>query len=170
MKVLIVRHAIAENRDVFSKTGKSDDLRPLTPRGRKRMRANLNGIINLTPQIDILVSSPLIRAVQTAEIMREHYKKADYKMIKELEPTAPLESAIQWLKKHKNKKVIALIGHEPHLGELISYFLTGKGSGFFFLRKGGICLVEFFGKIDSGRANLNCFLQPAQLRKIGKGT
>ena len=168
MKVLLIRHAIAESREVFQKTGKSDDLRPLTARGRKRMRQNSRGIIEIVSSLDLLVTSPLLRAQQTAEIIKEKFKKVNIETIGELKPESPLEMTLAFIKKQKGGDTVAFIGHEPQLGELATFLLTGQKTSFLAFKKGGICLLEFLEKVDKGRANLICFTPPSQLRKIAK--
>jgi len=67
MQLLLIRHAIAEDRFEFARTGQSDYYRPLTERGRARMARGATGLRTLVPDIDVLATSPLTRAVQTAE-------------------------------------------------------------------------------------------------------
>jgi phosphohistidine phosphatase len=73
MKVLIIRHAIAEERDDFARTGKDDRLRPLTDEGRKKMKQAARGLKALVPEIDLLATSPLTRAAQTAAVLDSVY-------------------------------------------------------------------------------------------------
>src|SRR5882724_2462532 len=67
VRLLVVRHAIAEDPAVFAATGRSDAERPLTEKGRRRMRRVARGLKKLVPAIDGLATSPLVRAVETAE-------------------------------------------------------------------------------------------------------
>ena len=69
MNVLVIRHAIAEDRDVFARTEKDDDERPLTDEGRKKMARGAQGLHTLVPKLDLIASSPLVRAQQTAAIV-----------------------------------------------------------------------------------------------------
>ena len=73
MQVLVVRHAIAEQREEFAPTGKDDSQRPLTHDGRRKMRRGAVGLRAVVPAIDVLATSPLLRAVQTAEILAAVY-------------------------------------------------------------------------------------------------
>ncbi len=73
MHLLIIRHAIAEDRDSFAGSGKSDDLRPLTDEGRAKMELGAAGLRALLPDITLLAASPLTRAQQTAEIVGKEY-------------------------------------------------------------------------------------------------
>jgi len=65
MDLLIVRHAIAEERDAFSETGKDDAERPLTPGGRRKFKRGARGLRRIAPSIDVLATSALVRAVET---------------------------------------------------------------------------------------------------------
>ena len=73
MHLLIIRHAIAEDRDAFAKTGKPDDLRPLTSEGRAKMIRCAEGLHVIAPEISVLASSPRTRAHETAEIVGREY-------------------------------------------------------------------------------------------------
>ena len=67
MRLLLIRHAIAEEREDFARTGKDDGLRPLTDDGRKKMKQAARGLRGLVPDIDLLATSPLTRVVAFAE-------------------------------------------------------------------------------------------------------
>ena len=69
MDLLIIRHAIAERREVFAQAGEADSARPLVAKGRKRMKQVVRGLKGLVPTIDVLATSPYLRAAQTAEIV-----------------------------------------------------------------------------------------------------
>ena len=71
MKLLVIRHAIAMDRDEFADTGEPDDRRPLTNYGAKRMRKNAKGLRTIIDKIDRFGTSPLTRAIETAEIVSE---------------------------------------------------------------------------------------------------
>ena len=83
MQILIIRHAIAEDRDLFALTGQSDDLRPLTDKGRTRLKQAGTGLARLTG-IDLLAHSPLTRARQTAELLKKSFPSAELVEIPEL--------------------------------------------------------------------------------------
>src|SRR5260370_27632219 len=73
MKLLIIRHAIAEDREDFARTGKDDSLRPITDEGKKKMKQGARGLRTLVPEIDLLATSPLTRAAQTAAVLDSVY-------------------------------------------------------------------------------------------------
>src|SRR5919108_656854 len=95
MKLLVVRHGTAEDKDEFARTGKSDDLRPLTPAGKREMRDIARGIREVVSAIDVLLTSPLVRAMQTAEIVGEEYDR-EQKKVEWLRPDAPYEEFARW--------------------------------------------------------------------------
>lgn len=166
-RLYLIRHAIAESRETFAKTGKSDDLRPLTSRGRKKMKKCADGIHSLAPSIGLLTASPLTRAQQTLEILLKKYKKTGHATLEELKPTANFESLMKWLGKNLPVgKQVALIGHEPHLSRFAGFLLTGQDRAVFTLKKGGACLISFEGRVREGGGRLEWLLEPAELRRI----
>jgi phosphohistidine phosphatase len=165
MKLLLIRHAIAEERDDFARTGKDDRLRPLTDEGRKKMKLAARGLRRLVPQVDLLATSPLSRAAQTGAILDSVYGGLHEVEIEELSPdTAPMDF-LRWLRKQKAGRV-AVVGHEPSLSLILSWLLTGSERRIFSFRKGGACLIEFPGEIGAGTATLLWALTPAQLRDL----
>ena len=174
LKVLVIRHAIAEDPKAFAKKGKTDALRPLTRAGRKKMRRAAGGLARLVPRLDALASSPLTRAVETGEIVAERY---DHEKAISLPALAPGKSAGQvmdWLREqaeHAKKgadTTVAIVGHEPGLGQLVSWMLTGLRESFIPLKKGGACLLLFQGEVKPARAKLLWAMKPSQLRELAK--
>jgi phosphohistidine phosphatase len=172
LKVLVIRHAIAADPKAFAKSGKADALRPLTRDGRKKMRRAARGLVRLVPHLDALATSPLTRAVETGEIVAERY---DHERAISLPALAPGKSAgqvMEWLKEqaeHAKKgadTTVAIVGHEPGLGQLVSWMLTGLRESFIPLKKGGACLLEFEGEVKPARAKLLWALKPSQLREL----
>ena len=168
MNVLVIRHAIAEDRRRFARTGDDDGLRPLTPRGRRRMRVGARGLRRAVPEIELVATSPLTRAAQTAEIVAGVYR--DLKVVKLpcLAPEAPVNALLKWLQERKHGATVALVGHEPDLGVFVSWMLTGLQESFIQMKKGGACLLELKEQVRPGRARLVWSLAPAQLRSLGE--
>jgi phosphohistidine phosphatase len=165
MRLLLIRHAIAEEREDFARTGKDDDLRPLTDEGRKKMKQSARGLRTLAPAIDVLATSPLTRAAQTAAIVDSVYGGLDEVEIEELTPDTTPEDFLRWLRKQK-VDTVAAVGHEPSLGQILGWFLTGTDRRLFAFRKGGACLLEFADEPAGGTATLLWALTPAQLRRL----
>jgi phosphohistidine phosphatase len=165
MRLLLLRHAIAEERDDFARTGKDDELRPLTDDGRKRMKQGARGLRSIVPEIDLLATSPLTRAAQTASIVDSVYGGLNEVEIEELAPEAAAADFLRWLRK-QSATTVAVVGHEPSISLVLSYLLTGTERRIFSFRKGGACLLDFSGEIGAGTATLLWALTPAQLRDL----
>ena len=157
-----MRHAIAVDRGT---PGFDDDgLRPLTPEGSKKFRQAAKGIAGLvTPQV--IMTSPLLRARQTAEILLDacglsklHFSDAlasgDHRAL--LHDVIDLEA-----------RSVMLVGHEPHMSALLSYLLTGdEGTMASTFKKGAAALVGCAGEPAPGDCWLEWLLQPAVLRRL----
>lgn len=168
MKLLIIRHAIAEERDDFARTGRDDRLRPLTDEGRKKMKQAAKGLRTLAPDIDLLATSPLTRAAQTGAILDTVYDGLDEVEIEELAPEASPIAFLSWLRRQADKDCVAVVGHEPSLSLLLSFLLTGSERRLFAFRKGGACLLQLSDEPAAGTATLLWALTPAQLRALGE--
>jgi phosphohistidine phosphatase len=166
MKLLVVRHAVAQEREEFAATGRPDDLRPLTDGGRRRMRRGARGLRRLVPHLDVLASSPLTRAMQTAEIVAEAYHGMEVTAVAELAPEAVPDALVPWLGGVPPTSTVAVVGHEPHLGFLLGWLLTGRHASFVELKKGGACLLEFEDPPAAGGATLLWCAPPKQLRAL----
>ncbi len=165
MELLIVRHAIAEDREVFAATGREDALRPLTAEGTRKMKRTARGIREVVPTIDVLISSPFTRANETAEILRREYDLDRVETARELEPGTALNEVATWLGQ-LDQNVVAIVGHEPQLGRLVTYLVTGSEGSGVELKKGGACLIEFEGKPRAGGGRLAWAIPPGIFRDL----
>lgn len=165
MKLLLIRHAIAEEREDFARTGKDDHLRPLTDEGRKKMKQAAKGLRRIVPEIDLLATSPLTRAAQTGAILDSAYDGLKEVEIEQLSPDATPEDFLRWLRKRK-EKCVAAVGHEPSLSLILAWLLTGSERRLFAFRKGGACLLEFEDEPAAGTATLIWAMTPALLREL----
>ncbi|HEY4492852.1 MAG TPA: phosphohistidine phosphatase SixA [Acidobacteriota bacterium] len=136
MDIYIIRHAIAED-----KGGKADEVRALTEEGKEKMKEAAKGFARLAPEIDIIFSSPLVRARQTAEIVNSLLKTKVEEM-KELSPEFDPEQVCARLGSIKKANSVALVGHEPNCSELMSYLLHGSSGLMIEFKKGGISLLQ----------------------------
>ena len=142
-KLFLIRHAIAEDRDVFKKTNQPDSERPLTTDGQKRMKKIAKKLHALEPDIEVIAQSPFTRSQQTAEILSQYYKRSSLREFEELKPTTKHNDLIKRLQPLQGKNV-ALVGHEPHLTQFLSYLLTGQPKpNVYNLKKGGIACLEY---------------------------
>lgn len=165
MQLLVVRHAIAEDRDAFAATGRDDALRPLTAEGVRKMRRSAHGLKELVPSIDLLVTSPLTRARETAEIVRREYELDHVETAPVLEPESRLEDVADWLARYR-EGVVGVVGHEPQLGRLVTYLVSGIDRPGVELKKGGACLLRFEGEPRAASGTLVWAIPPAAFRDL----
>jgi len=168
MHLLIIRHAIAEDRDSFASSGKSDDLRPLTDEGRAKMKLGAAGLRSLVPDISLLAASPLARAQETAEIVGQEYGLEIGATTDTLRPRAAFPDFATWVAEQGHQDVIAVVGHEPHLSALATWLMCGDKQSRLELKKGGACLLSFAGAPKKGGGTLEWALHPSHLRAIAK--
>ena len=166
MLLLVIRHAIAQSREAFAATGEDDDQRPLTEDGRRRMAAGAAGLHRLVPELDLIAASPLVRAQQTADIVAEEFGHLAIATTTSLRPESDAASFLPWLHRQIGE-VRAVVGHEPHLGTLVTWLLTGLEQSRVPFRKGGACLLELASPPRKAEARLRWALTPSQLRRIG---
>lgn len=165
MQLLVVRHAIAEDREDFAKTGRDDGERPLTDEGVRKIKRGARGLRWLVPKVDMLVSSPLVRARQTADILRKEYDLDEVVSAPELEPEAPLARVTAALARMTGD-TIAVVGHEPQLSRLATYLVCGADQSAVELKKGAACLIRFDGKPRRGGGLLVWAMSPKALRGL----
>jgi phosphohistidine phosphatase len=164
MKLVIIRHGPAGDRAEWEAEGRDDRLRPLTAEGKKEVRRVAKGLATLLPQIDLLATSPLARAVQTAEIIGAGYE-CDTATVEALAPGHDAEQVVKWLRSQAGDTV-AIVGHEPDLSALGCYLLTGKPSSFLTLKKSGVGLLELNQPPGPGKATLEWLLTPRVLKQL----
>ena len=167
-KLLIVRHAIAQDRDEALKQRLPDAERPLTGKGKKRMRRAAAGLRQVVGPLGHILSSPLRRAQQTAAILQGEYPDAPLTLSDTLSPGQSVNALVTTLAKTGNQGTLALIGHEPDLSRLTATLLCGETSAAIQLKKGGAALLAFTGRIGSGQGRLLWLLTPGQLRALGR--
>ncbi|UCD23679.1 MAG: histidine phosphatase family protein [Gemmatimonadota bacterium] len=168
MKLLVVRHAIAEPRHEFELTGQDESLRPLTARGRERMERGVRGIHLLVPELHVIASSPLTRAFQTAETVASAYPGVLPVKVDALAPGGERRSVLSWIQMQKDDANVAIVGHEPDLALLVSWLLSSGEKQFVGFKKGGACLLTWPTHITAGDARLVWLMTAGQLRRIGK--
>jgi len=166
MRLLVVRHAIAEDRETFARTHQDDATRPLTPEGRRKMERAALGLKQLVPELDVLAASPYTRAFDTAEIVAQAYDGLTVERVAELAPGAGVDRVVAWLVGRQARGSVAIVGHEPDLSRLVCTLLAGANRPFLELRKGAACLLEFPGPVAKAGATLNWFLGPKHLRRL----
>ncbi len=170
MELILIRHGQAgDAAEWYAESGRSDDERPLTEEGIKRMRRAFRGLRRILETPDHVFVSPLTRAQQTAELMREAYLELPLRTIPTLRPEDPPESTLEWLAQHLSEKDqrIALVGHEPHLSGLLALLALGDTEcGSLPLKKGGIAILHL-ADLRTGGGELLALLPPRVLRALG---
>jgi len=167
MRLLLLRHAIAEERTAFAATGKADRLRTLTDEGRKKLKKGAEALAKLLPELALVATSPYARTQESAEILARAWPRPP--MISEVADLAPGGSSaavVKFLLAQKALPAIALVGHEPDLSTLAGLLLTGKERSFVEMRKGGAALLDFPGRLAPGGAVLLWHLPPGLLRDL----
>ena len=164
MDLYVLRHGIAAERD--ARRYPDDDLRPLTGKGIARMRREAAGMRALGLRLDAIISSPLLRAMQTAEIARDALG-APLSVSEALVPEAhPALLLAELAGTYSDDAAVMAVGHEPHLSRLVSFALTGSAEQIVRLKKGGLCSLRLDG---DGGGQLLWALTPAQARALGAG-
>jgi phosphohistidine phosphatase len=164
MQLLVVRHGIAAERETWAP--RDDALRPLTEDGRKKMKEGAKALRSLVPRLDALATSPLTRALQTAEILAKAYDQGEPITVDALAPGQRPPAVAPWLRTQVTRKTVAIVGHEPGLGSLASWLTAGSERSFLELGKGGACLLDLGERVDAGEAMLVWALRPSQLRAL----
>jgi len=167
MKVILVRHAIAEDRAVWAERSKDDGLRPLTADGRDKMKRVARGLVALEPKVALLAASPLVRARETAEILARAWGGIEPVEAPLLGPAGTAATLTAWLVRRRPAGTAVLVGHEPDLGETAAFWLCGREANFLAFKKGGAALIEFGAAPKEGAGVLQWFLTPGQLRALG---
>ncbi len=168
MRALLVRHAIAENPAAWGAKGRSDLERPLTDEGRKRMRRIAATLARLEPELELILTSPALRAAETAAILAAHLP-GDARVVEApaLAPDGRTAAALTLLRAQSAHPVVALVGHEPNLSLLAGAMLAGSERSLVVMKKGSAALFEFPGRVTAGGARLLWHLPPALLRRLG---
>jgi phosphohistidine phosphatase len=167
MVCLLLRHGIAVERDEWE--GPDAD-RPLTERGAKRVAQAAAGLNRLGVQPTHILSSPLIRAIETAKIVHRSLQvRSAVQIVEELLPDAPPDRLLLILQDLPPESCVLCIGHEPQLGMAASVLLSGRATASFPMKKAGACLIELPTQVKPGRGRLRWWLSPNQLREMGRG-
>ena len=164
ISLYLVRHAIAEDR---GDEWPDDAKRPVTSEGAAKMRRAIAGLRALDIKLDLVLTSPLTRAMETAELLVSGLKPAPVlRPLPTLTPgTAPAKVA-ESIVAEKDVRAIAVVGHEPGLGELAAWLIGARAPLPF--KKGGMCRIDV-AELPPGRTGqLVWFATPKMLRALGK--
>jgi phosphohistidine phosphatase len=176
MYLYLIRHGIAIDPDPLALDSIADDeSRPLTKIGRKKIaqvadclkqrRSQKRARLGLT--FDLMISSPLIRAKQTADIFIDKQISPKLEISQDLKPMGNLPAwLMDWNARSDRNSIstLAVVGHEPNLSEWAELLVFGKVSHQLMLKKGGMIGLKFPGsQIEIGTAQLYCLIPPKYL-------
>jgi len=165
--ICLVRHAIAEATPV----GGTDGDRRLTPIGARRMRSAALGLKEMGIAPDVVLSSPLRRAEETAAILVEALAPTlAAEIYPALAPGHEPEEVLRGLHRYRTAPTLMLVGHQPDLGGLASYLLTGASDLVPLpFKKGSVAAIDVTALPPKEHGTLRWFVTPKQLRKMVDG-
>lgn len=142
MKLYLLRHA--EAADHGDPRYKNDADRPLTPKGIQRTKGLAHALRQMDITFDVIFSSPLVRARETAEVVERGLRlHGRLELTEHLAPAGDVEKLVHQLNKVRpTPESLLLVGHEPYLSSLISLLCTGSSHLSLTLKKGGLCRME----------------------------
>ena len=163
-ELYFVRHGLAAERgDAWP----DDTKRPLTEEGMSRLRKAARGLARLGVSVEVVLTSPLVRARQTAEIVAGGLDpRPSLVNVDSLAPDGTYAAVVADLEKHARKTRIALVGHEPMMGELAARLIGSRHPIEF--KKGGICRIDVEDLPPAGPGDLRWMLTPKILRALKK--
>ncbi len=165
MLVYLVRHAIAVPHDSPGVSG--DAERELTPEGIRKMRRHVLALKKQRVKLDRVWSSPLIRARQTADLLVEGLKvAAGVELVREMAPGVDADRLFKLLDRHTHLTGVALVGHEPDMGELASLLLCGHRTAAIPFKKGAVACLDVADFKPPTRGQLLWLLTPRQMAAI----
>jgi phosphohistidine phosphatase len=163
MNLSFLRHGVATETDEGG-----DHARPLTEEGREKTRRVAEGLKRLAISFDLILSSPLVRARETAEIMAAALdaKKA-LKLSERLAPGGTLQALVdELLRNHVRCEEVMLIGHEPDFSRHIAVLTSGRPTLQLEMKKAGLCRLQV-DELRAGRcATLQWLLPPKLLARL----
>ena len=160
----LVRHAIAAER---GDDWPDDTKRPLTHEGAAKMRKVVTGFRQLDPQIELVYTSPLVRAIETAELLVAGLKPTPVlRPLPALAPGGQPAKVAEGLAFDREGKALAVVGHEPGLGELAAWLIGARAALPF--RKGGVCRIDFADRPAARGGTLIWFATPKMLRALAR--
>ena len=163
-ELYLIRHGVAAER---GENYPDDTKRPLTNEGVQKLRKEARALIELDITFDVILTSPLVRTRQTAEVIASVFRNAPPIVnMPSLAPGGAHNAIIEELSKQHRRHQIAIVGHEPGIGELAGR-LIGLRRPLEF-KKGSMCRIDVAALPPAGPGHLRWFLTPRILRKIAK--
>ena len=157
MKLYLVRHAIAEELGDHE----DDSLRPLTDKGREKMKRIAQALNETGVQPDLIISSPYVRTSQTASILAKELKYKEELVYSDfLVPMAEPNDMIGEINEKYSVDELMLVGHEPNLSSLASVLLAGSPDLSINFKKGGVCCLSVDNLHYDRKATLEWLITP----------
>ena len=167
MNLYIVRHAIAV--DPGTPGYEDDSQRPLTDKGIRKMNKIVKGLHQLDLKLDKILSSPYLRARDTAKILASEFQRGNQLSFSDnLIPPANFEALVAEIHEKYDVDNLALVGHEPMLSQFVSWLTTGDTKMNLILKKGGACCLSADNLYQDHRAELIWLLTPAHMVQLSK--
>jgi phosphohistidine phosphatase len=161
-ELYLIRHGAAEDRgDAWP----DDAKRPLTESGISRLRKSMRGLVRAGVAFDVILTSPLVRTRQTAEVLAaEIAPRPPIVAVDSLATNGSYQAVLADLEKQSRRTKIALVGHEPGIGELAAR-LAGSRHAFEF-KKGAVCRIDVDTLPVQGPGTLIWFVTPRLMRAL----
>jgi phosphohistidine phosphatase len=141
-----------------------DDLRPLTGQGEKKTAAAARGLSHLEPEVGLVITSPLVRARQTADIVARVLGVGTVETDEALGPGGSWRTVLSTIESHRREGAVVLVGHEPDLGKLAGTLLFGAPAAL-PIKKAGGCSILIDDELQPGTGRLAWFMAPRMLRQ-----
>lgn len=161
LELYIIRHGLA---------GKSledeamDEERPLKKKGKEKMKGIAKGLKELKISFDTVLTSPLLRAKESADILNEYCGESKEATVTDLlKPDSSYNDLIKLLNEYKDHKTVAIVGHEPFLSGFASYCLSKSKNPLMNLKKGGVLMLEIDQVIKPGKCTLSLLMEPKHI-------
>jgi phosphohistidine phosphatase len=163
-ELYLIRHGLAAVRgDEYP----DDAKRPLTSAGISKLKKEAAALVDLDVTFDVILTSPLVRCRQTAEIFATTVRsKPTIVNTDALAPGGTFGALLDELGRHGRRERLALVGHEPDIGQLACRLLGAKRSLEF--KKGAICRIDVLALPPTAPGHLRWYATPRMLRIIGK--
>jgi len=163
VELYLIRHGVAEERGA---AWPDDSKRPLTDNGMTRVRKSARGLDELGVTFDVILTSPLVRTRQTAEIIAGELDSHPHVVqVHSLAPGGTYQTVMADLEKHARRARIALVGHEPGIGEFAARLIGTRHALEF--KKGAVCRIDVDAVPPTAPGDLRWFLSSKILRRLG---
>jgi phosphohistidine phosphatase len=163
-ELYIMRHGIAGER---GPAYPDDEKRPLTAEGKKKLRESVAGLAKLGLELDWIVSSPVVRARETAEIVAvEMGARTPVDLCDALSPGGSPEALLKFLSQKSKHTRVLVTGHEPDLSQFAARLLGAGRHAHLAFKKGGCCLITFDEFPPQSPGQLVWWLTPKVMRKL----